>query len=173
MMTKDQRDDGAQQSHTQRKCLADEQLDVVGHTLIGVVGGIALQLHAVVIGVMHPFCEIFAGHPVTPADLQPLVQIELIDLERDQDRGEHAKHQHFADKTVPVLLLQRVVEAGAPQVEQHVVPDHRQFDGDHRGEQAAAGPFVFGTKIRSGDAPHRRERRTDIFHRSPSPGIWA
>ena len=29
----------------------DEQLDVVGHALVGVVGGVALQLHAVVIGV--------------------------------------------------------------------------------------------------------------------------
>ena len=38
----------------------DEQLDVVGDALVGVVGGIAQQLHPVVIGVVQPFAEISA-----------------------------------------------------------------------------------------------------------------
>ena len=42
--------------------------------------------------------------------------------------------------------------------------------GDHRRQQRAAGPFVFGTEIGSGDPPHGRERRADIFHRLTSPG---
>ena len=43
--------------------------------------------------------------------------------------------------------------------------DQRELDGDHRGKQAAAGPFILGTEIGQGDAPHRRERRTNVVHR--------
>ena len=39
----------------------DEQLDVLGHALVGVVGRIAQQLHAVVVGTFQPLAEIVAG----------------------------------------------------------------------------------------------------------------
>ena len=64
----------------------DEQFDVVGDALVRVVGGIALQLHAVVIGALQPFAEIVAGQPAPPADLEPLVEIELVDRECDEAR---------------------------------------------------------------------------------------
>ena len=63
--------------------LLDELLDVFGDALIGVVGGIAEQLHAVMVGVVQPVAEITRRHPATPADLQPLIEIELIDLQDD------------------------------------------------------------------------------------------
>ena len=69
----------------------DEQLDVVGDALVRVVGGIALQLHAIMVGVLQPFAEIVTGHPAAPADLKPLVEIKLIDREHDHRRGQHAK----------------------------------------------------------------------------------
>ena len=44
--------------------LFDEQLDVIGDALVGIVGGIALQLHAVMVGILQPFAEI-----------QPVIQL--------------------------------------------------------------------------------------------------
>ena len=74
----------AQQAEADVERLLDEQLDVLGDALVGVVGGVALQLHAVVIGALQPFAEICAGHPAPPADLQPLVEIELVDCQHDR-----------------------------------------------------------------------------------------
>ena len=61
--------DGAEEADANRERLLDEESDVVGDTLIGVVGGIAEQLHAIVIGVMQPFGQIAARQPGSPANL--------------------------------------------------------------------------------------------------------
>ena len=58
-----QRDDRAQQADPDVERPLDEQLDVVGHALVGVVGGVALKLHPVMVGLMQPFAEIVRGHP--------------------------------------------------------------------------------------------------------------
>ena len=106
------------------------------------------KLHAVVVGVVQPFAEIARGHPAPPADLEPLVEIELIDGKRDGAGRQHAEDADLADEAVPVLVLQRIVEAVVPLVHQDVDADQRELDGDHGGEQDAAGPFVLGTEIR-------------------------
>ena len=136
----------------------------------GLSARIALKLHAVVVGVVQPFAEIVLGQPVPPADLEPLIEIELIDGERDIDGRKHAKDADFADEAVPVLLLQRIIEAVVPLVEENVEPDHREFDRDDRRQQQAACEFVFGTEVGSSDAPHGRRPQADIVHRSGSPG---
>ena len=111
-----QRDDRAQQADADVERAIDEQLDVVGHALVGVVGGVALKLHPVMVGLMQPFTEIVRGHPAPPADLQPLIEIELVDREHDEDRGQDAEIDDLGDEVVPVSLLQRVVEAGCSTV---------------------------------------------------------
>ena len=166
-----QRDDRAQQADADVERAIDEQLDVVGHALVGVVGGVALKLHPVVVGLVQPFAEILRGHPAPPADLQPLIEIELVDRDHDEDGGQDAEIDDFGDEVVPVVFLQRVVEAAVPLVEQDGDRDDGQLNGDHRRQQPAAGPFVFGTEIGGGDAPHGGERRADIVHRLPSPGM--
>ena len=80
--------------------------------------------------------------PIPPADLQPLIEIELVDREQNKGRGQHAEITELVDEHVPILVLQRVIEIGVPGIEQNVDADKRQFDGDHRGEQHAADPFV-------------------------------
>ena len=57
----------------------DELLDVLGDALVGVVGGVAQHLHAVVVGAVEPVVEILRRHPAPPADLEPLIEIELVD----------------------------------------------------------------------------------------------
>src|SRR5450755_775172 len=165
-----QRYDCAEQADADTQRLIDEQLDVVGETLIRVIGRITLKLHSVMVRVVQPLAEIFGGHPAAPADLKPLIEIELVDRKHDKDGCQDRKDYDFPNKTVPVLLLQGVVETIAPLVHQHIVSNQRQLDGDHRGKQAAASPLVFGTEIWRGNPPYGGERRADVVHRLSSPG---
>src|SRR5262249_2850802 len=60
-----------------------EHVDVLGNALVGIVGGIAEELHAVVVGAGKPAIEVMLRHPAPPPDLQPLIEIELVDREHD------------------------------------------------------------------------------------------
>ena len=57
------------QNSNSRRAGIDELLDVLGNALIGIVGGVTEQLHAVVIGVGQPMVEIGSRQPAPPADL--------------------------------------------------------------------------------------------------------
>ena len=156
-----QRDDRAEQPDAERERAFDEQLDVLGDALVGIVGRVAEQLHAVVVGAAEPVVEILPRHPAPPADLQPLIEIELIDREHDEGRRQRAEEQELADERVPVALLQRIVEAGVPLIDQDGDADDRQLDRDHGAEQDAAGPAVLGEEIGTGEPPDDGERREE------------
>jgi hypothetical protein len=121
---------------------------------------------------MQPFTEVVAGHPAPPADLQPLIEIEVVDAERDADRCQDGEDAELPDERVPVLLLERIVEAVVPLVHKDIDRDQRKLDHDQRREQRTAGQPVLGTEIRRGDSPYGGERRTGVVHRLPSPGEW-
>src|SRR6185312_2367086 len=148
-----ERYDRTEQSDTDIQRPVDEHLNVLGDTLVGIVGGVAEQLHAVVIGVAEPVVEVGSRHPAAPADLQPLVQIKLIDREKNVERGEDAEIHQLMNERVPVLVLKRVVKAVVPLIEQDVDADDGQFDRDYSREQDASGPAVFRSKIGTGKPP--------------------
>ena len=156
-----QRDDRAEQSNAERKRAVDEQVDVLGNALVGVVGGVAEQLHAIMVGAREPMVEILPRHPAPPADLQPLIEIELIDGEHDVGCRQGTEEHQLPDEAVPIALLQRVVEAVVPLIEHDVDGDGRELDGDHGAEQKAAGPAVLGEEIRTGEPPDGDERRDE------------
>ena len=81
--------------------------------LIWVVGGVTLELHPVVSGAMQPFADIVIGHPVTPTDLKPLVEVELINGKRDEARRQDREDADFSDKNFPVFLLERMGSVSA------------------------------------------------------------
>src|SRR6202008_960277 len=93
-----QRHDRVEQVETNTEGALDEQLDVVGQALVGVVGGIALQLHALMIGIIQPFAEIAFRQPLPPPDLKPLIEVELVDGEYDEGGCKRAKDQGFLDE---------------------------------------------------------------------------
>ena len=120
-----------------------EQLQIFGDTLIGVVGGIAEQLHAIMVRGVEPLPQIGLRHPAPPADLQPQIQIVLVHREHGVDRRDRAKEQDGADEGFEISILQGVVKAIVPFVQDHLDGDERQLDGDHRAEQEparASGP---------------------------------
>src|SRR5262245_64399790 len=99
------------------------------------------------IGMIEPMAEIAHGHPPAPADLQPLIEVKLIDREHDKDRREHAEIQKLADEGIPIVILDRIEEPGVPLVDQHLDGDEAKLDADHAREQDAAGPAILGAKI--------------------------
>src|SRR5262249_24221561 len=164
-----QRDDRVQQVQTDRKNSGvDELPHVFSDALVGIVGGIAEQLHAVVVGTRQPTIEIGLRKPAPPANLQPLIEIELVDREQDKGGGKDTEIAELIDERVPILVLQRVVERVVPRVQQDVQSNDRKLDRDYRGEQNASGPAVFGIEIPAGNSPHDGERRKHASHgRSP------
>ena len=134
-----QRDDGIEQPDADRKRVLHEHLQVVGDALVRVVGGVAEKLHAVVIGGIEPLPQIGLRHPAPPADLQPLIEVGLIDREHGIDGGEHAEEQDGADEGVPVVVLQRIVKAIVPLVQDDLDRHERKLDRDHR-RRAECGP---------------------------------
>ena len=154
-----QRDDRAEQSDADRERAIDEQIDVLGDALVGVVGGVPEQLHAVMVGAGEPMVEVFPCHPAAPADLQPLIEIELIDGEDDVGPRQAAEEQQLPDEVVPIALLQRVVEAVIPLIEHDIDRHDREFDRDHGGKERAPGPAVLGKEIGTGQPEDNGERR--------------
>ncbi len=163
-----ERDHSPQEADDDRQGPLDEHLDVFGDALVGIVGGVAEQLHAVVVGAVEPVGEVADRHPAAPANLQPLIEIELVDGEHDVGGGEHAEEQQLADEAVPVAILDGVEEPRVPLIEQHVDADDGELDRDHRGQQNAARPGILGEEIGRGKPPNGGERRDEAFHgRSP------
>ena len=91
-------------------------------SLVGIVDR-SLQLDAIVAASVQPVGEIVARQPAPPA--QP--QIGADDGPRDEDRDEHRREPGKGDDLPPedglVLVLDAVVEAPVPLVEQHFQPD--------------------------------------------------
>ena len=75
------------------------------------------------------------------------------------EAGKHAEEQELADEGIPVPLLQRIVEAVVPLIEQDVDADDRKLDRDHGDEQHPAAPAVLGAEIGDGEPPDGGERR--------------
>src|SRR4029077_4979654 len=141
-----------------------EEADVLGDALVRVVGGVAEQLHAVVIRRAEPAAEKAPGHPGAPSDLEPLREIELINLEHDRGTGEHGEDGQLAGEGVPVAILQRVVETRVPPVYQHVDADVGEHQGDDGGEQSAPDPFLLGIEIWGGEPADDGERCEKTGH---------
>ena len=101
------------------QCLLHEQLQVVGDALVRIIGGVAEKLHAIMIGGVEPLAQIGLRHPAPPADLQPKIKIVLVDREHGIDSGERAEKQNGAEECLPITVLQGVVEAIVPLVQNH------------------------------------------------------
>ena len=159
-----ERDDRAEQRDADVQRRVDEHADVFGDALVGVVGLIALEPHAVMRARAEPASDIAVGQPAPPPDLEPLLEIELIDGGDDERRGEHGEHAELVEERVPVLVLQCVVEGVVPGIEFHVQPDLEQLERDHRQQQDAAHPAVFAAEIRGGDMREVLRRGAKIRH---------
>ena len=72
---------------------AGEEADVFSNTLVGVVGPVALDLHAVIDLVCHPSFQVVRGEPTPPLHLQHLVEVEPVNGYGNVDECQHGKSQ--------------------------------------------------------------------------------
>ena len=133
-----QRHDGVEKAGADREL--DEEINVLGNALVRVVGGIAEKLHAIMVRGIEPLPQIGLRHPAAPTDLQPKCEIGLINDENGVNGCEDAKEDDRADETVPIVILQGVVKAVVPGVQNDRARHNRQFDADNRRQQKLAGP---------------------------------
>ena len=166
-----QRHDRVENSDADRQREIHEQLQVFGDALVGIVGGVTEKLHAVVIGGVEPMAQIVLRHPAPPAYLQPLIEIDLVHRDHGVDGREHAEEQDGADESVPIAVLERVVKAVVPLVQNDLNGDDRQLERDHRGEQYACRPAVFGPEVGQRQPPDRSDRRYEVFHGGLDSGL--
>src|SRR5207248_11800251 len=104
-------------------------------------------------------------------NLQPLVQVELVDLEHDGDRRQDAEVQELVEEGIPVPLLQRVVESIVPGVEQNGDADQAQLNRDQSRKQDASRPAILGSKVRNCQPPDDGQRGDESAH-GDLRGAW-
>jgi hypothetical protein len=128
-------------------------VEILGDALIGIVGRAAGKLQTVIGFAFEPIVQILPRQPAAPADLQHLLEIGGIDAGRDERDGEQREDAQLHEEGVLVLVLERVEEIVAPEIEAHVEEHREQIQRDHR-RQEAPGPFaIVGDEVRLGEPP--------------------
>ncbi len=127
--------------------MRDEELDVLRDALVGVVGLLGHQLHAVVRAVGQPRPQVPVGEPAPPADLQHLAQVELVDGQHDEGAYQPRHPEQLLAEHLRIFFLQRAEEIVVPAVQQHAQVDHPERQPHHGQEQAQAGPAILGDPV--------------------------
>ena len=164
-----QRDNVGQQAEPKRQAGVGEVPQVLGDTLVGVVGAdrgaVAGQADIVIGSIRQPLGQELAGQPTSPADLQQLMHIHRIDPQddvngcqlteaRNQATGRVAVQENQIQKRAQVLVLQGVVEFAAPETENDTQADQGQVHRNDRQQQAPRGPPLRRRhEVRAGEPP--------------------
>ncbi len=104
----EQRDDVGQQIQAEHERAAREVAQVLGDALVRIVGAdcgavrVRGQADVVVSAIGQPLVEKLRGHPVTPADLKPLVQVDRIDRDGDPHGSQFAESRHQAARRAAI-----------------------------------------------------------------------
>jgi len=109
-------------------------------------------------------------HPSPPADLQPLIQVELIHGDEHEGGADDRKDDQLPPEHRKVLVLERVEKVGVPVVEPDRQADLRQLGPNDDGEKGASDPRFFDcprtertkvndgllirSEVRGGEPPH-------------------
>ena len=123
-----------------REGAGDQQAHILGDALVGVVGLTRHELHPVIGAVGQPGAEVALGEPAPPADLQHLVEVELVDGHDDVQAREPGEADDLVDEDRVILVLQRVVEGVVPLVQEDIDVDDPEIERDDDEEQSPAPP---------------------------------
>jgi hypothetical protein len=85
-----------------------EETHIFRDTLVRVVGLARHQLHPIVGGVGQPGPEVAVGQPAPPADLEHLVEIDLVHGQEDEDADQIRDAEQQPAKGHEVLVLHAV-----------------------------------------------------------------
>src|SRR5690242_21687098 len=91
-----------------------------------------------------PFLEIVIGQPAPPADLEHLIEVELVYSDHDEGGSQHCEVDDVAVERADILVLQGIVEAVLPAVVEDLEENQSQIEPDDRSQQAARRPPLLG-----------------------------
>ena len=160
----DQRHHRPHAADGEREGAGDEQANILRDALVGVVGLTRPELHPVVGAVGQPRPEIPVGEPAPPADLEHLVEVELVDSDDHVGAREHREPDDLVNEDRVVLVLQRVVEGVVPLVEEDVDVDDPEIEHDDDEEQAQGRPAVLRPPVRTSNGPGIAKQAAQASH---------
>ena len=165
-----QRDDRAQAPGEEAESLGGEKVHVFRDALVRVIGLARHELHPIVGAIRQPGAEVTVGQPASPADLEHLVEIHLVDGEDDEDADQPRDAQQLPAKGHEVLVLERAVEGIVPLIQENREVDHAERE-EHDGEQEPPGrPPVLREPVRADHGPCVGERSAQIDSGRPVGG---
>src|SRR5262249_4436517 len=103
---RDERDYGVQQAGGERERAAGERPQILGDTLVRVVGLAAGALEAIVRAAREPAVQEVMREPPAPTHLQHLRQVLSVDSRDDESRGEDAEATELPREGCGVALLE-------------------------------------------------------------------
>jgi hypothetical protein len=113
----------------------------------------AVALDAVEGAVAQPFLQVACGQPLAPSEAKHLLQLAVVDGDRDGRERKPGKHQHQLREFVHASAFQCVIEIAVPCVQSGVDADRKQVHCDDRDQQPSRGSAFLRDPIRSGKTP--------------------
>jgi hypothetical protein len=101
------------------------------------------------------------GEPVSPPDLQHLLQVCLIHGNNDENGSINAEPEQLIAEGREILRLKGVIEYGVPLIEQDADVDRAQIENDDGGEDRPGPPALLRPPIRTANLP---KLTREIFH---------
>ena len=160
---RDQRHDRGQKAQQELHGVFAKQPQILGDALVGIVDR-ALQLDAIVAAPVQPVGEIPARQPASPAQAQVGADDGARDTDRDEAGRQRPENGDLPPKSGFVLVLQAVVEAPIPVVEQHFQPDGRKGQRDGADQQRDGDPALFRLEVGHDQPPPVADERANFLH---------
>jgi hypothetical protein len=148
-----ERHDRREQSQAQAQRQLDEQAQVLGDALVGVIRAAVEQLQLVIRAPGEPVLQVALVQPLAPLDLEHLAQIGAIYGEADIKERKEGEQPDEAVELVGALFLDDVIEIVVPSVEPDVQIHQPERQPDHRGEQQEALAALLRHPVGLGERP--------------------
>src|ERR1700733_14750785 len=145
---RDQGHHGAHSANAESQRAGDKLGHVVGYALVGIVRLSGQQLHSIVGALRQPAPQVALGEPAAPANLEHLVEVDLVDGKDNVKTGEPGESNQLVEKDGVVLVLQGVVEGIVPLIEKDIDIDDREVEHDHGKQEPARCPAVLRGPVR-------------------------
>ena len=174
-----QRDDRAQTAREKTQGVGREEVHIFRDALVRVIGLMRHELHPIVGAIGQPGAEVAVVQPASPADLEHLVEIGLVNGKQDEDADQPRDAEQLPAKGHEVLVLEGAVEGVVPLIQENREVDHAERE-EHDGEQEPPRrPSVLREPVRADHGPcvGKRSAQADFGRTAEglgrgAPGPW-
>ena len=148
----------AQASDEESEGVGNQEVNVFGDALVGIVGFTRHKLHPIVSTIGQPSAQVALGEPAPPADLEHLAKIKLIDGEKNEKGYKPGDAKQLVKKGCLVFVLKSAEEGVIPLIKENTDVNHRESKRDDDEEQPPGHPAVLREPIRLNHVPCRGEQ---------------